>query len=152
MERETDHGSIAWGNNLMQFKQSRQFECLVKSLFAPVNVLHTAFYDLLHKRGVDTAQGAQLDGVGRIVGLPPQFGGTRSDSNRHQARQRRQNAVSVRAASVGVVMQAPREWLMDRIAEWQAKSKEASNNADLPAFEFAEREIKNYQEMLRRYE
>ncbi len=49
-------------------------------------------------------------------------------------------------------MQTPREWLMDRIAEWQAKSKEASNNADLPAFEFAEREIKNYQEMLRRYE
>lgn len=29
-------------------------------------------------------------------------------------------------------MQSPREWLMDRIAEWQAKSKEASNNADLP--------------------
>lgn len=41
---------------------------------------------------------------------------------------------------------------MDRIAEWQAKSKEASNNTDLSAFEFAEREIKNYQEMLRRYE
>nr|DAK14625.1 MAG TPA: hypothetical protein [Caudoviricetes sp.] len=49
-------------------------------------------------------------------------------------------------------MQSPREWLMDRIAEWQAKSKEASNNTDLSAFEFAEREIKNYQEMLRRYE
>ena len=69
MERETDHGGIAWGNNLMQFRQSRQFECLVKSLFAPVNALHEVFYDLLYKRGVDTAEGKQLDGVGRIVGL-----------------------------------------------------------------------------------
>ena len=102
MERETDHGSIAWGNNLMQFKQSRQFECLVKSLFAPVNVLHTAFYDLLHKRGVDTAQGAQLDGVGRIVGLPrtvsnaasiPFFGFDGQENIRGfgQARMRREN-------------------------------------------------------------
>lgn len=69
MECETDHGSIAWGNNLAQFRESRQFECLVKSLFAPANLLHSAFYDLLHKRGLDTADGAQLDGVGQIVGL-----------------------------------------------------------------------------------
>lgn len=39
-----------------------------------------------------------------------------------------------------------------QIAEWEAKSKEASENADLEAFEFAESEIKNYKEMLKIYE
>lgn len=39
-----------------------------------------------------------------------------------------------------------------QIAEWEAKSKEASENADFKAFEFAESEIKNYQAMLKTYE
>lgn len=38
-----------------------------------------------------------------------------------------------------------------QIAEWEAKQKEASENADLKAFEFAERELANYREMLKRY-
>ena len=41
------------------------------------------------------------------------------------------------------------EFLKARIAEWEAKSKEASDNADLKAFEFAERELANYREMLK---
>lgn len=44
------------------------------------------------------------------------------------------------------------EFLKARIAEWEAKSKEASENADFKAFEFAESEIKNYQAMLKTYE
>ena len=44
------------------------------------------------------------------------------------------------------------EFLKARIAEWEAKSREASENADLKAFEFAESEIKNYQAMLKTYE
>ena len=44
------------------------------------------------------------------------------------------------------------EFLKARIAEWEAKSKEASENADLKAFEFAQSEIKNYQTMLKTYE
>lgn len=44
------------------------------------------------------------------------------------------------------------EFLKARIAEWEAKSREASEKADLAAFEFAQREIKNYQEMLKKYE
>nr|WP_311457657.1 hypothetical protein [uncultured Neisseria sp.] len=32
-----------------------------------------------------------------------------------------------------------------------AKSREASEQADLPAFEFAEGELTNYQEMLKRH-
>lgn len=34
---------------------------------------------------------------------------------------------------------------------WSSKSREASERADLPAFEFAEGELANYQEMLRRH-
>lgn len=45
-----------------------------------------------------------------------------------------------------------REFCERMIAEWGAKSREASEKADLAAFEFAEREIKNYQEMLKKYE
>ena len=45
-----------------------------------------------------------------------------------------------------------REFCERMIAEWKAKSREASEKADLAAFEFAEREIKNYQEMLKKYE
>lgn len=39
-----------------------------------------------------------------------------------------------------------------QIAEWEAKSKEASENADFKAFEFAQSEIKNYKAMLKTYE
>lgn len=39
-----------------------------------------------------------------------------------------------------------------QIAEWEAKSKEASENADFKAFEFAESEIQNYKAMLKTYE
>lgn len=39
-----------------------------------------------------------------------------------------------------------------QIAEWEAKSKEASENADFKAFEFAQSEIKNYRAMLKTYE
>jgi hypothetical protein len=41
----------------------------------------------------------------------------------------------------------PDEFCKRKIQEWQAKSREASENADFAAFEFAEREIKTYKEM-----
>ena len=43
------------------------------------------------------------------------------------------------------------EFCQRMITAWQMKSKEASDNADLKAFEFAEREIENYKEMMKRY-
>ncbi|ACF30087.1 hypothetical protein JKO41_002098 [Neisseria gonorrhoeae] len=49
-------------------------------------------------------------------------------------------------------MMNPTEFLKARIAEWEAKSKEAGGNADFKAFEFAESEIKNYKAMLKTYE
>lgn len=45
-----------------------------------------------------------------------------------------------------------REFCKRMIAEWEAKSREAGEKADLAAFEFAECEIKNYREMLKKYE
>ena len=38
-----------------------------------------------------------------------------------------------------------REFCKRMIAEWEAKSREASEKADLVAFEFAQREIKKLQ-------
>ena len=48
-------------------------------------------------------------------------------------------------------MNANAEFCQRMIIAWQIKSKEASERADLKAFEFAEREIENYREMLKRY-
>ena len=45
-----------------------------------------------------------------------------------------------------------REFCKRMIAEWEAKSREASEKADLAAFEVAQREIKNYKAMLKQYE
>lgn len=42
----------------------------------------------------------------------------------------------------------PVDFANRKIAEWQTKSRAASENADLAAFEFAEREIKTYKDML----
>ena len=46
----------------------------------------------------------------------------------------------------------PVDFAKQKITEWQEKSREAGENADLAAFEFAEREIKNYKAMLKQYE
>lgn len=42
----------------------------------------------------------------------------------------------------------PVDFAKQKITEWQEKSREASENADIAAFEFAEREIKTYKDML----
>ena len=49
-------------------------------------------------------------------------------------------------------MMNPVEFLKARIAEWEEKRKQASENADFKAFEFAESELKNYRAMLKTYE
>ncbi len=46
----------------------------------------------------------------------------------------------------------PVEFLKARIAEWEEKRKQAGEEADLEAFDFAESEIKNYKAMLKTYE
>lgn len=43
------------------------------------------------------------------------------------------------------------EFYEKMIELWSRKSREVSERADLPAFEFAEGELANYQEMLKRH-
>ena len=43
------------------------------------------------------------------------------------------------------------EFYEKMIELWSRKSREASEQADLPAFEFAEGELANYREMLQRH-
>ena len=64
------HDEIAWGHCLAQFSGSLKLEALVRSLYAPLNALQTAYDDLLTVRHLDKAEGVQLDGIGQIVGLP----------------------------------------------------------------------------------
>ena len=68
-----DHGAVAWSHILIQFRDSPILEGFVKSLYQPVNVLHGALSDLLDKRTLDKAIGAQLDGIGEIVGIKRLF-------------------------------------------------------------------------------
>lgn len=70
MEREIDHGQLAWERFYMQFKSSPKLEALVKSLYEPLDELHAAYHDLLNKRWIDNAVGEQLDGIGEIVCMP----------------------------------------------------------------------------------
>ncbi|MDB5849782.1 MAG: hypothetical protein JWP29_3534 [Rhodoferax sp.] len=65
-----DHGAIAFGNWLNQFAGKPALEPVVRSLFAPFVPLDAAFRDMMLARGLTTAQGAQLDGIGTIVGQP----------------------------------------------------------------------------------
>ena len=44
-----------------------------------------------------------------------------------------------------------KEFCEKQIAYWLNESRNASDNADLKAFEFAEQELANYREMLKRY-
>ena len=44
-----------------------------------------------------------------------------------------------------------KEFYEKQIAYWLNESRKASDNADLKAFEFAEQELANYREMLKRY-
>lgn len=43
------------------------------------------------------------------------------------------------------------EFYEKMIEQWSSKSREASEQADLAAFEFAEGELANYREMLKRH-
>lgn len=42
----------------------------------------------------------------------------------------------------------PVEFAKHKVSTWQEKSREASESADFAAFEFAEREIKTYKDIL----
>jgi len=65
---DQQHSDIAWGHWTAQFANSPRLESLVKALYAPADQF--PLKQLLEERWLDAAVGAQLDGIGQIVGLP----------------------------------------------------------------------------------
>jgi len=70
MDLQQEHASVAWGHWLGQFRAKPRLEALVKALLKPAQGLQGALRDMYEQRWLDTAVGAQLDGIGEIVGLP----------------------------------------------------------------------------------
>lgn len=68
MDFTQDNGLIAWNNFTAQFGNSPRLESVVRALYAPMNMSQEALRQLLEERWLDTAVGAQLDGIGEIVG------------------------------------------------------------------------------------
>lgn len=63
-----DHIAEALNRLPEQFRSDPNVTALLSSLVGPCQALETALQDMLTKRGVDTAVGAQLDIVGKLVG------------------------------------------------------------------------------------
>lgn len=53
-----------------QFRGKPRIEALLKAIAAQVQHLEDVATDLRENRWLDSAEGAQLDGLGRILGLP----------------------------------------------------------------------------------
>lgn len=65
---ETDHVAEALDRLPQQFKTDPSTVALLESLVRPCQSLETALQDMLVDRAVDTAVGAQLDIIGKLVG------------------------------------------------------------------------------------
>lgn len=64
-----NQGAAAWDNMLPQHHNKPTTEGFVKSFYPPLTDLTKALSDLRFMRGIETAEGAQLDGIGEIVGV-----------------------------------------------------------------------------------
>jgi hypothetical protein len=64
-----DHGEISWSHWLAQHVGKENTEDFVKAFYPPLNILDNALNQLYTERWLDTAIGAQLDGIGSIVGI-----------------------------------------------------------------------------------
>ena len=70
------HSEVAWSHFLAQHVGKQYTEGYVKAFYPPLDLLDQAQYDLLTKRGILTSEGAQLDGVGNIVGIDRELDNT----------------------------------------------------------------------------
>jgi len=66
----TTHVTDAQKRLVHQFKDKPKIDGKIKSYVDQIQDLEEVFYDMLTLRNIDTAQGAQLDGMGSIVGEP----------------------------------------------------------------------------------
>lgn len=67
---QVDHAATAIARLPEQFKSKPNIEALLRCFLAPCQELEQAFQDLKLLRSVDTAEGVQLDVLGKVVGQP----------------------------------------------------------------------------------
>lgn len=77
-----DHTSLALSRLASQFDNSPKLRALLAAIVGPLHTIESDADDLREKRWIDTAQGAQLDGLGAIVGEPREG---RSDEDYREA-------------------------------------------------------------------
>ena len=63
-----DNGAVMISHLLAQFQDKPKLHGLLKVLGRQLDKIETALNDMQEKRGLDTAEGVQLDGCGTIVG------------------------------------------------------------------------------------
>ena len=68
IEEIEDHEELARDNLIAQFQQKPDLESLLNSYVGQIQALEGVFFDLIDERTLDTAAGAQLDGLGQVVG------------------------------------------------------------------------------------
>lgn len=68
MDFSQNHADIAWRNFLAQYGESPKLESVVRALYSPMQQMQDSLRQLYDERWLDTASGAQLDGIGQIVG------------------------------------------------------------------------------------
>ncbi len=78
----TTHVSQGLKRLLAQFQGQPNFEGQLRSFLLQVQELEVMLFALMAERYVDTAEGAQLDGIGRVVNEPR---GGKSDTDYHAA-------------------------------------------------------------------
>jgi hypothetical protein len=64
-----NHSDIAWDHFLAQHLGKTNTENFVRAFYPPLEKLDSALNDLYTLRWLNTAEGAQLDGIGSIVGI-----------------------------------------------------------------------------------
>ena len=72
MKQKSNHVEEAQANLVSQFRDKAILEALVASYVEQVQQLENVFFELLEERSKDRSVGAQLDGIGSIVGEPRQ--------------------------------------------------------------------------------
>ena len=65
---QLDHEAQAVSRLLTQFRDATTLQGYIKALMSEANPIEMALFDTLTKRGIDTAEGVQLDILGDIVG------------------------------------------------------------------------------------
>ena len=70
------HSQVAWNNFLAQHVGKQYTQDYVLAFYPPLDLLDQSQSDLLDNRGILTSEGAQLDGVGNIVGIDRELDNT----------------------------------------------------------------------------